>query len=65
ESAIAERVGERLGDLPIDVAFLPEIDGNDIRLTGWAADEAEVRVAIDEAVRRLREILGTHVYGEG
>jgi nicotinamide-nucleotide amidase len=65
ESAIAERVGDRLDDLPIDVAFLPEIDCNDIRLTAWAMSEAEVQDTLDEAVLRLRTILGDHIYALG
>ncbi len=65
ESAIAEKVGVRLDDLGLDVAFLPEVDGNDIRLTGWAVAEEEIVPALDEGVRRLRDILGAHVYGEG
>jgi nicotinamide-nucleotide amidase len=64
ESAIAEKLGGRLDDLPVQVAHLPEIDGNDIRLTAWATDEAEVGDALDEATRRLRELLGLHVYAE-
>ncbi len=65
ESAIAERLANRLDDLPLDVAHLPEIDGNDIRLSAWAADESDAAAALDEAVSRLRELLGAHVYGEG
>ncbi|UCC49577.1 MAG: competence/damage-inducible protein A [Gemmatimonadota bacterium] len=65
ESAIAERVGGRLDDLLLDVAYLPEVDGVDIRLTGWARDEVEVTERLHEAVRRLRETLGLHIYTEG
>ncbi|NIR44814.1 MAG: competence/damage-inducible protein A [Gemmatimonadetes bacterium] len=65
ESAIAQRVGSALDDLPVDVAFLPEIDGNDLRLTAWGSDESEVAGALDRAVERLREILGAHIYVEG
>ncbi|HSG80628.1 MAG TPA: CinA family nicotinamide mononucleotide deamidase-related protein, partial [Gemmatimonadota bacterium] len=65
ESAIAERVGNLLDDLSIDVAFLPEIDCNDIRLTAWATDEAKVQGTLDEAVARLQTVLGTHVYALG
>ncbi|MGD2154358.1 MAG: competence/damage-inducible protein A, partial [Gemmatimonadales bacterium] len=65
ESAIAERLGSRLDDLPLAVAHLPKIDGNDIRLTAWAKDESDAAAALDEAVSRLRELLGAHIYGEG
>ncbi|UCC73062.1 MAG: competence/damage-inducible protein A [Gemmatimonadota bacterium] len=65
ESEIAERIGGQLDDLPLDVAHLPEVDGNDIRLTGWATDESEICAVLDEAVARLRGILGAHIYGEG
>jgi nicotinamide-nucleotide amidase len=65
ESAIAERVGDALADLPLEVAYLPKLEGNDIRLTAWAADESEVRAVLDEGVRRLRARLGPHVYAEG
>lgn len=65
ESAIAEQLGDRLADLGLDVAYLPEVDGNDIRLTGWGVSEAEVGPALDEGARRVREILRGHFYGEG
>lgn len=65
ESAIAERVDDRLGDLPLDVAYLPQVDGVDIRLTLWSAAESRVGPSLDEGVRRLREILGEHIYAEG
>jgi nicotinamide-nucleotide amidase len=44
---------------------LPEFDGNDIRLTGWATDEDEIASVLQEAVARLQRILGDHIYGEG
>ncbi len=65
ESAIAERLADRLDDLPVAVAHLPKIDGNDIRLTAWGTDESEVAAPLAEAARRLRELLGSHVYAEG
>lgn len=65
ESAIAEKVGQGLDDLPLEVAYLPEIDGNDIRLTGWATHRSEIAAALDEAERRLRSLLGLHIYAEG
>jgi nicotinamide-nucleotide amidase len=65
ESAIAEQVADGLEDLPIEVAYLPEIDCNDIRLTGWAVDESEIKGPLDEAVGRLRALLGLHIYADG
>jgi nicotinamide-nucleotide amidase len=65
ESAIAERIGAELDDLSVDVAFLPEFDGNDIRLTGWATEVDEIAPALREAVARLQRTLGDHIYGEG
>lgn len=64
ESAIAARVADRLNDLPLEVAYVPKVDGVDLRLTAWSRDEESVRGALAEGVRRLREVLGHHVYGE-
>ncbi len=63
ESAIAEKVGDRLDDLPLDVAYLPGIGRNDVRLTAWGHAESEVQPALDEGLRRLRQILGPHIFG--
>jgi len=65
ESAIAEQVADGLEDLPIEVAYLPEIDCNDVRLTAWAVDWSEVEKSLDEAASRLRRLLGSHIYAEG
>lgn len=65
EAAIAERVADRLDDLPLEVAYLPEVAGVDIRLTCWAGSEREAETALDEAEDRLHQILGHHVYATG
>lgn len=65
ESAIAERVGDRLDDLSIDVAYLPDVAGVDIRLTCWSADDAAASAALDEAAQRLHQLLGVNIYAEG
>ena len=65
ESAIAEKVGHLLDDLPVDVAYLPDLIGNDIRLTVWGRSESDRLADLEEAASRLRQLLGTHVYGEG
>jgi nicotinamide-nucleotide amidase len=65
ESSLADKVGGRLDDLGLDVAYLPDVAGVDVRLTGWSADEAGTAGALEEGARRLHEILGVHVYCEG
>ncbi len=65
ESAIAEKVGGRLDDLPLEVAFLPKLDGVDVRLTGWAAVAEDAQGPLEQGARRLNEILGLHIFAEG
>lgn len=67
ESALAERINDIVDDIaPLSVAFLPNFAGVDLRLTSWGlfpANEAETRFAAAEA--KLRERLGTRLYGTG
>ena len=66
ESALADRLGELgRGVDGFSLAFLPGIDGVDLRLTSGAypADETDRR--LDEAAARLRERVGRYVYGDG
>ena len=67
ESALADRIADIVQSIePITVAFLPSFAGSDLRLTSWAALDAqtcEARFADLEA--KLRERLGTHIYGTG
>jgi nicotinamide-nucleotide amidase len=65
ESAIADRVKSALDDLSVEVAYLPRIDGVDLRLTAWSLGEAEAGVPLDEAESRLRDLLGAHIYASG
>jgi nicotinamide-nucleotide amidase len=65
ESALADKLGELargVGELPL--AFLPNADGVDLRLTSkrLPAEDAE-RVLADGALQ-LRELIGDSVYGE-
>jgi nicotinamide-nucleotide amidase len=50
---------------PLSLAYLPGLEGVDLRLTAWnlPADEAERRLQVAGAL--LRERAGSHVYGEG
>ncbi len=65
ESAIADKVGTRLDDLALEVAYLPDLHGVDIRLTGWATEEKQAQATLNEGASRLLELLGHNVYAEG
>jgi nicotinamide-nucleotide amidase len=65
ESALADL----LGDLGRSVdgfkpAFLPSIEGVDLRLTSRDLPKDEASSRLESAVARLREAIGQHVYGE-
>jgi nicotinamide-nucleotide amidase len=65
ESALAERLGDLAGGIDgMPLAYLPGVDGVDLRLTarGVAADRAESALAAGEAALRDR-IGGQYVYG--
>lgn len=66
ESALADL----LGDLGRSVnglspAFLPSVEGVDIRLTSRGLPQSEALGRLAAAVSKLREVIGQHVYGEG
>jgi nicotinamide-nucleotide amidase len=66
ESTLAERLGHIEREIaPVSLAYLPGLEGVDLRLSAWsvAADEADrlLRAAADLARSRA----GEHVYGEG
>jgi nicotinamide-nucleotide amidase len=66
ESTLAERMGEiETAVAPLSLAYLPGLEGVDLRLTAWnlAADEAELRLRAAGAL--VKERAGPHVYGEG
>ena len=65
ESALAERVGPIEPEIaPLTLAYLPSVDGVDLRVTAWglAPWDAEARLAA--VVERLRAAVGEHGYGE-
>ena len=64
ESALAERVGPLEEALaPLSLAYLPSVEGVDLRLTAWSlAPEADRLLATGGD--RLRTELGDHYYGE-
>lgn len=66
ESLVADRIGalpDGVGDAAL--AYLPGVDGVDLRLTvrGLAPEVADARLAA--AAARVREALGHAIYGEG
>lgn len=64
ESALAERVGAIEADIaPLTLAYLPSVDGVDLRVTAWGmpADEAERR--LNAVAAQLRARAGEHAYG--
>lgn len=65
ESAVAERIGPVEESIaPLTLAYIPSIDGVDLRLTAWSLplDEAERRLTA--AAAELRPRLEDHCYGE-
>jgi nicotinamide-nucleotide amidase len=66
ESALADRLGELgRGVDGMPLAFLPGIDGVDLRLTSRGRGEAETESRLTAAAAKLHERVGRFVYGEG
>ena len=66
ESTLAERIGNVEAEItPVTLAYLPGVEGVDLRLSAWglAADEADRRLRAAAAL--LRERAGGNVYGDG
>jgi nicotinamide-nucleotide amidase len=65
ESTLAERMGEIERDIaPLTLAYLPGLEGVDLRASAWDLEPAEADRRLLAAVRLLRERGGEHVYGE-
>jgi nicotinamide-nucleotide amidase len=66
ESLVAERMEAVQGGAAdgVEVAYLPNVDGVDLRLTvrGAAPEDADARLAA--AAERVRGVMGTAIYGE-
>lgn len=66
ESSLAERIGEIESEIaPLTLAYLPGLEGVDLRLSAWnlSADEADHRLR--SAADLLYARAGDSVYGEG
>jgi nicotinamide-nucleotide amidase len=66
ESALAERIGDVESEIaPVGLAYLPGLDGVDLRLTAWQLAPQEADRRLQAAARLLRDRAGEHVYAEG
>ena len=66
ESTLAERMGEIEREVaPLTMAYLPGIEGVDLRLTAWGMAPPEADRRLRAAADLARERAGEHVYGEG
>ena len=66
ESTLAERMGDIEREIaPLTLAYLPGLDGVDLRLSAWELSSAEADQRLESAAALLRERGGEHVYGEG
>lgn len=66
ESLVADRIETIPGGVgDVSLAYLPSVDGVDLRLTvrGLPPDEADARLAASAA--RVRSVMGHAIYGEG
>ena len=65
ESALGERVGPLEESLaPLSLAYLPSVEGVDLRLTAWSLPPDEADRLLATGGDRLRRELGDHCYGE-
>lgn len=66
ESSLAERMGEIESEIaPLSLAYLPGLDGVDLRLSAWELGAAEADRRLRSAADLLRARAGDSVYGEG
>jgi len=66
ESTLADRLGDVESDIaPLTLAYLPGLEGVDMRITAWdlPPDDAERR--LDTAAERIRSLAPDVLYGEG
>ena len=65
ESALAERVGPIEPEIaPLTLAYLPSVDGVDLRVTAWGLGARDAAARLAAVVERLRAAVGEHGYGE-
>lgn len=66
ESSLADLLGDLGKSIDgMSPAFLPAVEGVDLRLTSKGLPKVEAEVRLDRAVVKLREVIGRYVYAEG
>jgi nicotinamide-nucleotide amidase len=66
ESDLADRIGDLEQQLgPVTLAYLPGVEGPDLRLTAWMMPANEAKMELEKGVNLLRPLLGRDFYGEG
>jgi nicotinamide-nucleotide amidase len=66
ESTLAERLGHIEREIaPVSLAYLPGLQGVDLRLSAWEVDENDADRLLRAAADQVRRRAGDHVYGEG
>jgi competence/damage-inducible protein CinA-like protein len=66
ESLLADWIDGIEGGFPgLDLAYLPGVDGVDLRLTARGLERRDADEALGRAARRLTQRIGTSIYGEG
>jgi nicotinamide-nucleotide amidase len=66
ESSLAEKIGDIESEIaPLSLAYLPGLDGVDLRLSAWGLPAAEADGRLRAAADLLRTRAGAHFYGEG
>jgi nicotinamide-nucleotide amidase len=66
ESSLAERMGEVESEIaPLTLAYLPGLEGVDLRLSAWNLNADEANRRLRSAADLLRARAGESVYGEG
>ena len=64
ESSLAERVADLEDALdPLSLAYLPSLEGVDLRFTAWGIDAAEADAQLAAAAARFEDRIGDHAYG--
>ncbi len=66
ESSLADRVSAVEDTLaPLTLAYLPSLEGVDLRLTAWGMAPPAADQALTSAAEKLAAVLGDHLYGRG